>query len=57
MQVCFKLSTAALRAINNILVAQVVFQGASIWVLFCMVNFPISVTGVVESGSAVGIRV
>ena len=53
MQICFNLSTDAQRAVNNILLAQVIIQAAAICAQLCMVNLSNSATGVVESESAI----
>ena len=55
MQICFNLTTTAQQAFNDILVTQVLSQGAAIRVHLCMKNLPNSATGLVESGFAVDI--
>ena len=50
MQICFDLSTAAQRAIDTILVAQVKMQGAKFCAQFCMVNLLNMVPGLAEEG-------
>ena len=57
MQIGFTLTTAAQRAFNTIVVAQVIIQGATICAQLCMLNLHSSVTDVIERGFAVGILV
>ena len=53
MQICLSLTTTAQHAFNNILVAQVIMQGAAVCAHLCLVNLPSAVTGVAESGFSV----
>ena len=55
MKICFYLSTAAERAVNDILVAQIIIQGATICTQLCMVNFHNMFSEVVEGGFTVNI--
>ena len=56
---CFYLSTTAQRAINNIIDAYVISQGATSFVHLCMilVNLHNSVIGVIDDGFTLDTRV